>query len=88
MPRVHLQLAGVHRLLHIDPCFGEAPEMFFPSLWIDEMEALIPPIEAILDERAQDPVLLVDAVEEGANVTLPVENAPGKMHGTIVRFHR
>ena len=62
--------------------------MFFPSFWIDEMEALVPPIEAILDERAQDPVLLVDAVEEGADVTVPAEDTAGKFHWTFLGFHR
>src|SRR5712671_7245342 len=51
------------------------------------MEGFIPQVEAIFDERAKDPVLLVDAVEEGANVTLPAEDAPGKLHGTVVGDH-
>jgi len=73
--------------LHIDTCIGEPPEMLFPSLRVDEMESSIPQIEAILDEEAQHPVLLVQAVEESADVTTPAEGAPGKPHGTVVGTH-
>src|SRR5882762_4641822 len=51
------------------------------------MESFFPPLEAIFDERAKHPVLLVDAVEESANVTLPGEIASGKLHGMIFGFH-
>jgi hypothetical protein len=51
------------------------------------MEGFVPPVEAILDERAKHAVLLVDAVEERANVTTPAETTPGKLQRLPVGFH-
>src|SRR5436309_14272127 len=51
------------------------------------MERLIPSHEAIFDERAKHSVLLVGAVDESANVTLPAEIAPGKLHGLSLGSH-
>jgi hypothetical protein len=87
LPRPHFQLADVHRLLDIDTCFGEALEMFFPSHRVNEMESFISLVEAIFDERAKHPVLLVGAVKESANVTLAAENAASKLHGMVTGCH-
>jgi hypothetical protein len=81
-------LAGFHPLLHIDTSFGEPLEMVFPQLGVDEMESLIPLVEAVFDERAKDPVLLVDAVEESADVTVPAEHTSGKLHGAVGGYHK
>jgi hypothetical protein len=51
--------------------------MFFPSLRVNEMESFISPVDAFLDERAKDAVLLVDALKERANVTMLAESVPG-----------
>src|SRR6266568_2188475 len=51
------------------------------------MERFIPSREAIFDERAKHSVLLVGAVEESANVTLPAKIAPGKLHGLSLGSH-
>jgi len=61
--------------------------MLFPFLRIHDVGRLFAPVEAIFEERAKHPVLLVDAVEESANVTLPGEIASGKLHGMIFGFH-
>jgi hypothetical protein len=51
------------------------------------VEGFVPPLEALFDERAKHPVLLVHAVEESANVTVPAEIGAGTLHGTAVRCH-
>src|SRR5712664_110014 len=51
------------------------------------MESFFPPLEALFDERAKHPVLLVDAVEESANVTLSAEIASGEMYGMTLACH-
>jgi hypothetical protein len=61
--------------------------MVFPQLGVHEVESFIPPVESLFDERAKHPVLLVETVEESANMTVLAENAPGTSHGTAVRSH-
>jgi hypothetical protein len=72
-------LAGGHRLLHIDACFGEPPEMFFASLGVNVMVSFVPAVETVLYERAKHAMLLVDAVEERTNMTVLAEGTPGKL---------
>jgi hypothetical protein len=50
------------------------------------MESLIPPLEAIFDERAKHPMLLVGRVGESANVMVPAEHATGKLHGAVIGY--
>jgi hypothetical protein len=53
--------------------------MLFPPLWVNQMEGLVPSLEAILDERAKDTMLLIHAVEECAHVTMLAEGALGNL---------
>jgi hypothetical protein len=69
--------------MHIDTCSSEPPEMFFAELGVDEVESLVPPVEAVFEERTKDSILLVGAVEESANVTMPAEIASGELYGMI-----
>jgi hypothetical protein len=48
--------------------------MFFLPLRIDVMVGLVPVGETIPDERPQHTVLLVEAVEERTDMTMPTEN--------------
>jgi hypothetical protein len=50
---------------------------------VDGEDSPFLPIEALLDERSKHPVLLVDTVEKGADVTLAPEHSPGKPNGTF-----
>ena len=52
-----------------------------------DVEGPLAAAEAVLDERAKDPVLLVSRVEQRANVTMPPESAAGKLHRMIVGCH-
>src|SRR4029077_3076572 len=86
-PPPHFKLPVIHRLLHIDACFGEPLQMLRLQLGVHDVEGFFPAVKAVFDKRAKHPVLLVDAVEESANVTLPAERTPGKLHGTALRSH-
>jgi hypothetical protein len=61
--------------------------MVFPQLRVYVVEGFVPPLEALFDERAKHPVLLVEAVEESANMTVLAETASGTSHGPAVRSH-
>src|SRR3954451_4997668 len=87
LPSPQLELARTHRLLNVDAGFGEALQMLSLQLGIDDVERLVATVEAVFDEGAQHPVLLIDVVEESANVTVLTETAPGTSHGTAVRCH-
>jgi hypothetical protein len=51
------------------------------------MESFISPLEATFEERAKHPVLLVGAVKESANVTVPAEIAFRKLNGMTLVCH-
>src|SRR4051794_16442890 len=67
---MHLELARSDGLFHVDACIREPPEVVFASRGIDEMERPVPPVEAVLDERLKDAVMLVHPVEERADVVI------------------
>jgi hypothetical protein len=87
LPRPHLQLTGAHRRLHVDTCFGEPPEMFVPSIGINEMEGFVPPVETILDKRAKHAMVLVDAVKECTNMAILIEKTLDKLRGLRGGLH-
>src|SRR5712691_7955452 len=86
-PRHHLQLAGVHHLLHIYACLGQSLQMLFPLLGIHNVGSLFPPVDAILIERAEHSVLLVDGIEESADMVSPGEIHPGEFYGMFAACH-
>src|SRR5437764_15402428 len=61
--------------------------MFSLPIRVHDVEGLVPAVKALFDERAKQPVLLVEAVEESGNMTMLAETAPGTLHGTAVRTH-
>src|SRR5229473_8685223 len=87
LPAPQLELARTYCLLRVDAGFGEPLQMFSLPLRVHNVEGLVPPVEALFDERAKHSVLLVEAVEESANMTVLAETAPGTLHGTAVRSH-
>src|SRR5207302_7112742 len=87
LPPPQLELARTHCPLHIDAGFDKTLQMLCLQLGVNDVEGLVATFEAVFDERAQHPVLLVHAVEERANVTMLAEIAAGTSHGTVVRYH-
>src|SRR4051794_31864437 len=61
--------------------------MVFPQLGAHDMEGFFPPLDALFDKRAEYPVLLVEVVEESANVPMLAEAAAGALHGTATCCH-
>src|SRR5439155_9680262 len=62
-------------------------EMIFPQIGVHQVAGSVALFKTVFHERAKHPVLLVHAVEESANVTVPAEIGAGTMHGTAVRCH-
>jgi hypothetical protein len=58
---------------------GEPVQMLFPIREIHNMGGLFAPVETILVERAEHSVLLVDGVEESADMVSPSEVDPGEL---------
>src|SRR5438128_4413694 len=84
LPHPYLQLTRTYCTLHIDARFTEAHQMFVPQPGVHDVESFLSPVKAFFDERAKHPVLLVDAVEERADVTFAAERPPGKLDGMLV----
>jgi hypothetical protein len=60
--------------------------MFFPPLRVDVVVSLVPLGETICDKRPEYAVLLVDAVEEGTNMTMWPGSVPdelGRLRGDL-----
>ena len=80
-------MARTHRSLHVDACFPEPAQVLLHLIGVHDVESPLTSVETVLDERAKDPVLFLDAVEERADVTVLTENAPCKLHGMLSGFH-
>src|SRR5579864_3614353 len=86
-PGQNLQLACFHHPLNLYSCLGQSLQILFSILGIHDVRSLFTPIETILIEGAQHPVLLVQAVEERANVSVRSDAGASTLQGTTVRRH-
>jgi hypothetical protein len=57
--------------------------MFVASRGVNVMDSFVSSVETILHERAEHAVLLVDAVEERADMTTLARCTPGKWRGLL-----
>src|SRR6185437_11599007 len=67
LPAFYFQLPFPLSRFHIDPGALEYPQMFGPVVGIDNVERLIASVETLRDIGQEYLVLLVFAVEEGAD---------------------
>jgi hypothetical protein len=51
------------------------------------MKSPVAPLKPLFDERAKHPVLLVEAIEKSANVTLFAKHAISYVDGTFIALH-
>src|SRR5467141_1479540 len=61
--------------------------MFVSELGVHDVERLLSPVEAVFDERPKHAVLLVQAIEERAHVTVPAESTAVELGRTIADSH-
>src|SRR5271157_759864 len=61
--------------------------MILPQFGVDDMKGLLAPREPLFDERAKHSVLLVEAIEESANVRPVADHAISYVDGTFMDLH-
>jgi hypothetical protein len=61
--------------------------MVFSPPRVDQVESLIPLVEPVLDERVKHAVLLIDAVEERANVAILAKSVRRYLWRVVAGFH-
>ena len=77
-PLVHLELPILLYRTHVDANTRKPSNVVCPPPWIDDVNGLFTGLNAVLDEREQDPILIVGAVEESADVTVPAQSCPAQ----------
>src|SRR4029077_3160277 len=87
LPTPQLELAGAYCLLRVDAGLGEPLQMFSLQLGVHDVKGFVSSVEALFYKRAKHPVLLVEAVEESANVTVLAESAAATTRGTAFCPH-
>jgi hypothetical protein len=73
-------VAGIHHFLYMYTRHSEPLQMLFPIRRIHNMGGLFASVEAIFVERAEYSVLLVDGVEESADMISPGEIDTGELY--------
>src|ERR1700741_3100204 len=86
-PRQNLQLPCLHHPFDVYSCLAQSPQILLPIPGLHDVRGLFTPIEAILVEGAKHPALLVEAVEECADVSVRADAGAGTPQGTTVRRH-
>src|SRR5580698_5339613 len=61
--------------------------MSLPQRGINDMKSPVAVLEPLFDERAKHPVLLVEAIEKSANMTLFAKHAISDVDGTFIASH-
>jgi len=83
-----VQLTSCDRLLHINASLTQPCDVVMRLLGSTNVDRLLPVIEAIFEERAKHTVLLVDGVEQSADMTLRTEIAPANCtESSFVAIH-
>ena len=72
---------------HIDPRLSQPSDMLIPTLGVDDMERPIPALEALLDEREEDSILLVTVAKERTHVAARVDYGSAEPHLERVTIH-
>jgi len=66
--------------LHIYTCVEEPPQILFPIIRFDNVGSLFAAVDAFFEERAKHPLLLVEVVEDSANVPVLAESTSGTLN--------
>ncbi len=78
----NLELSAPLASCGVDPECCQSLQMVMPLIRIYDMNRFVARLEPVLDERKQDPILLVVAIEKRTDVTYLVELRACKMNGS------
>jgi len=82
-----LQLSTLLRSQRVDPCLDQALEVVRTLIRVHNVNRLMTPLESILYEWEQDPVLFVIIVEESADMTRLVKLGTSERNGSGSLLH-
>jgi hypothetical protein len=81
VPGAELESADLEQLVHGDPAASQAVQVPVPVCRVDDVEGLLAALDALAHEGEHDPVLFRRGVEEGTDVSVPVERGSGEADG-------
>ena len=73
-PLAQLELPVILRRCRVDADRRQPSNVVCPAARIDDMNSLLAGVEAVFDEREQNPIVVVGAVEESADVAFVAKN--------------
>jgi hypothetical protein len=77
-PLAHLEPPVLLRRTRVDANRREPSNVVCPPARIDDVNGLLTRVEAVFDEREQNPIVIVGAVEKSADVTVPAQRCPAQ----------
>src|SRR5207248_2072225 len=80
LPAADLELAAALRRLDGDARLVQSGQVLGSPGGIDNVEGLVPVVEALDDVRQQDAILFVPRVKEGADMSLPLQRFSRQMY--------
>jgi len=82
-----VQLSALLRRRCIDSCLNQALEVVLTLIRIDDVNSLMPTLESVFNEREQNPILFVWAVEECADMARLVDLGTSKRNRSRGLLH-
>ena len=85
-PLAHLQPPVLLRRSRVDANRRKPSNMICPPAGIDDVNGLLTGVKPVFDEREQNPIVIVGAVEKSADVTVPAQSCPAQAKWSAAHF--
>ena len=85
-PLAHLEPPVLLRRSRVDANRRKPLNVVCPPTRIDDVNGLLTRVEAVFDEREQNPIVIVGAVEKSADVTVPAQSCPAQANRSAAHF--
>ena len=76
VPLAQVELPSLLRRGGVDADRRKLSDVVRSPARIDDVNGLLTAVETVFDEREQDPIVVVAAVEKSADVTMPAQRCP------------